>query len=153
VAGKERGWGAALPLAILMNEWWSENMISLIDSSTGALLSLALDAANLRQQAIANNIANVNTPGYRPLAVSFEERMEVERENLANGGKVTMASLADYQPQLYSSTATPSDDSGDVALDVEVAKLAGNTFHHQVLLKMLTKQFALLNLAINEGKR
>jgi flagellar basal-body rod protein FlgB len=128
-------------------------MESMIDSSTTALLSMALDAANLRQQAIAHNIANVNTPGYRPLAVSFEERMGAEREGLARGQKVALSSLQDYQPLLYSSAGSASDGGDSVALDAEIAKLAGNTFHHQVLLKALTKQFALLNLAVNEGKR
>jgi flagellar basal-body rod protein FlgB len=38
-------------------------VVSIIDSSTVGLLSLALDAAGMRQQAIAQNIANASTPG------------------------------------------------------------------------------------------
>ena len=37
------------------------------------LLSQLLDTAALRHRVIAQNVANVNTPGYRRLAVSFED--------------------------------------------------------------------------------
>jgi len=42
-----------------------------IEGTTAAVVTLALDAATMRQQAIAANIANVNTPGYRPVRVRF----------------------------------------------------------------------------------
>ena len=37
------------------------------ESPAVTLVRLALDAASLRHQAIANNIANVHSPGYEPL--------------------------------------------------------------------------------------
>ncbi|WP_234970196.1 flagellar basal body rod protein FlgB, partial [Carboxydothermus pertinax] len=40
------------------------------------LLKLGIDAATKRQQAIAHNIANVNTPGYRREKVVFEEKVQ-----------------------------------------------------------------------------
>lgn len=127
-------------------------MVSLIDSNTSALLSLALDAAGLRQQAIAHNIANANTPGFRPLAVSFEQRLAAEREGLAEGRKVALSSLADYRPTLEMAEPNALGDSA-VALDAEVAKLSENTLHHQVLLKALNRHFSIIGAAINEGKR
>jgi len=36
----------------------------------------ALDVAALRQQVIANNISNVNTPGYAPSKVEFEAELK-----------------------------------------------------------------------------
>lgn len=36
----------------------------------------AMDVAALRQQVIANNIANVNTPGFGPSKVSFEDELK-----------------------------------------------------------------------------
>ena len=36
----------------------------------------ALDAATLRQQVISNNIANVNTQGFTPSKVNFEDEMK-----------------------------------------------------------------------------
>ena len=124
-------------------------MVSALESTTPVLLSLALDAAVLRQQAIAHNIANVNTPNYRPLSVRFEENMAAQRNTLAQGGKLSLASLSDYQPHMLQA----ADTGKGVALDEEVAKLADNTLHHQVLLRALNKHFGLLGTAISEGKR
>ncbi|PXA67383.1 flagellar basal body rod protein FlgB [Cryobacterium arcticum] len=47
----------------------------MIESVTSAALSSALDGLALRQRTIANNIANVNTPGYQAQRVSFEDAL------------------------------------------------------------------------------
>jgi flagellar basal-body rod protein FlgB len=129
--------------------WRSETvtMISLIDSNTTALLSLALDAASMRQQAIAHNIANMNTPGYKPVSVSFEAHMSEARNALDQGRSVPRSAISNYQPMLEIAEA------GEVSLDVEVAKLSENTLHHQVLLKALNRHFSIISTAISEGKR
>ena len=124
-------------------------MVSLIDSSTTGLLSLALDAAGMRQQAIAQNIANANTPGYQRLAVSFEGRLAELTRNTSMGGEPpSLASLGDFRPSFEL-----AGNGEPVALDMEVAALSENTLHQQALLKALNKHFALLGSAINEGKR
>ncbi len=124
-------------------------MVSPLDSSTSVLLGLALDAAQMRQQAIAQNIANVNTPGYRSLSVRFEEHLASERETLARGGHLNLAALNRFQPTLVAS----NNPAETVALDEQVAQLSGNVLHHQVLLRALNKHFAVMGLAISDGKR
>ncbi|HEV7956243.1 MAG TPA: flagellar basal body protein [Marisediminicola sp.] len=47
----------------------------MLESVTSAALSSALDGLALRQRAIANNIANVNTPGYKAQRVQFEDAL------------------------------------------------------------------------------
>ncbi|MRW94168.1 flagellar basal body rod protein FlgB [Duganella sp. FT80W] len=121
-------------------------MTIVTDSTTVSLLSLALDATAMRQQAIAQNIANVNTPGYQRVGVSFESRVEALRQRLGDGAAPALANLAPYRPQLESSDSP-------VSLDMEMASLSENTLHHQVLLKLLNKHYALLGSAINEGKK
>ncbi len=127
-------------------------MSALIDSNTVALLSLALDATSLRHQAIAHNIANANTPGYKPVGVSFEERMTEVRSALEQGKSPSLASLGDYRPRLEFESGNGFGDD-KVALDTEVAKLSENTLHHQALLKALNRHFSIISAAINEGKR
>jgi len=122
---------------------------SIIDSGTVGLLSLALDAAGMRQQAIARNIANANTPGYQRVGVSFESRLAELKQSLATGQAPSAASLAHARPA-FEAAGTPGEP---VALDMEMASLSENTLHHQMLLKMLNKHFALVGSAIAEGKR
>jgi len=109
-------------------------VISLINGSETALISAALDAATMRQQAIAQNIANANTPGYRKISVSFEQHIGAE--------------TAPARPVF-----TAAAEATPVALDLEVAQLSETVLHHQALLKALNKHYALLATAISEGKR
>jgi flagellar basal-body rod protein FlgB len=127
-------------------------MLNLIESNTTAIVSIALDAAAMRQKAFAQNIANANTPDYRALDVSFEDHLSDARAALAQGRQLSLSSLAGSRPTLETRMADEHGNSGG-ALDVEVARLAENTLHHQALLKALSRQFALLSYAVNEGKR
>ena len=47
----------------------------MFDSVSSLALQSALNGLSLRQRAIANNIANVNTPGYTAQRVSFEAEL------------------------------------------------------------------------------
>ena len=124
-------------------------MVSIIDSNTVGLLSLALDAATMRQQAIAHNLANANTPGFQRIGVSFESRVGELQQAIRQGQTPSLASLAGYRPAFEAAGA-----AGDpVAIDMEMAAMSENTLHHQALLKVLNKHFALIGSAINEGKR
>jgi flagellar basal-body rod protein FlgB len=123
-------------------------MSALIDNSVSALVSLALDATTLRQQTIAHNIANVNTPGYQAIGVSFESRLDQVRQSLQQG---RLVGAADLGSQLRPTVET-QDGSGAVALEMEIAKLSENSLQHQTLLKVLSRHYAILSSAINDGK-
>lgn len=124
-------------------------MVAIVDNNTVGLLSLALDAAAMRQQAIAQNIANANTPGYQRIGVSFEDHIDQLKQAVRQGQLPPPAGLASFQPMFQ-----PVGSAGDgVPLEMEMAALSENTLHHQALLKALNKHMALVSLAINEGKR
>lgn len=125
-------------------------MLTMIDSSTTGLVSLALDAAVLRQQAIAQNIANANTPGYQRLGVRFERQLAALTD-AAGQVAAPAGTLAAFQPVLE--PVGPADTEHAVSIDAEMADLAQVTLHHQALLKALNQHYALLASAINEGKR
>ncbi len=121
-------------------------MLPLTESGTVSLLNLALDAAVMRQQAIAQNIANAGIPGYERLDVSFAQRFAA----LRNGSPLpALVNSGAYKPTL----AVVGKPGEAVALDQEMAALSETTLHHQALLKVLNKNLSLLSVAINEGKR
>jgi flagellar basal-body rod protein FlgB len=127
-------------------------MLSLIEGPASALLSLALDAATLRQQAISHNIANAGQERFRPVAVSFEDQLASARDALAGGHSVMPADVANVAPTL--ALAAPGTGGNDgVSLDMQLAQMSENALHHQALLKALNRHYALLGFAINEGKR
>jgi flagellar basal-body rod protein FlgB len=55
-----------------------------LESVTSKALESALDGLSMRQKAIANNIANINTPGYTAERVSFEDALAAS-VNAGNG--------------------------------------------------------------------
>ncbi|USX18347.1 flagellar basal body protein [Oxalobacteraceae bacterium OTU3REALA1] len=127
-------------------------MIASIDAATNASLLLALDAASLRQQAIATNIANANSVGYTRQRVSFEDQLGEARRALGADGSADLFSLQDVAPRLVPA-ASPGGAPQPVQLDVEMAELSRNTVHYQTLLKALSRHYAILATAIGDGKR
>jgi len=122
------------------------------EAVTVEMSRLALDAASLRHQAIAHNIANVNTPGFAPVRVDFERQMETVRAALRDGAPVDGTMLAGVRPVLM--RAAPAQDTDRTALlDLEVADMAQNTVQYEALMKALGKHLAILGAAVNEGKR
>ena len=123
-----------------------------LESLTTSALTLALDAASRRHQAIAANIANADAAGYQPLRLDFEAQLTEARLALEQRGTVGARELALVQPALQPAL----DDSGQgqsVQLDAELAQLAGNAVHYQALLQGLAKHFALLAAAAGDGRR
>lgn len=109
-----------------------------IQRSTLAMVERALDAAALRHQAIAHNIANLNSASYVPLGVSFEAE-------LASAG-------APPAPRLVPEPGVvPGPRPQD--MDLEMVKLAQNTLHYEALLRAVGLQFSILGDAMGTGGR
>lgn len=119
-----------------------------IEGITTSVLGLALDAAVLRQQAIANNIANANTAGYVRQTVSFDRR--VEALGAASGDPARLARFAHTALRIE---PAEGDAAAPVRLDMEVARMAQNATQYQALLKGIEKQYAILAAAVADGKK
>ena len=128
-------------------------MVQGIEAVTTAVLGLALDAASLRQQAIASNIANSETLGYVPLKVSFEDQLEDARRALNDQGKLDASSLVGVEPRVERVVANGLTWQDQVRPDIEVASLAQNAVQYQALIKGLSKHFAILSAAVGDGQK
>jgi flagellar basal-body rod protein FlgB len=123
-----------------------------IEAVTSAALGLALDAAVMRQQAIASNVANVNTAGYVRQTTSFDRELEHLRSALeASSGA---------RPEIFQRVALhlePVDPASGapagVQLDSEMVDMAQNTVQYQTLLKGLMRHYGILSSAVSEGKK
>ena len=105
-----------------------------------------LDAIALRQEAIAANIANLETPGYQRVDLSPSFKSELERA-CASGNPQQLASL---KPALAPDTkAVPnSRDGNTVNLESEMMNLNQNAIAHAVQIQLLTSTLAKIRLAI-----
>lgn len=125
-----------------------------IEGVTTAALALALDAASLRQQAIAANIANADVEGYQPMTVDFESQLDAAQRDLGDGRMIAMDSLAGVAPRLAPDAPTGATGlPAKVSLDIEMARMAQNGVQYQALATALGKHFALMSLAVNDGRK
>ena len=107
------------------------------------LLEAGIRAEHLRQTAIANNIANLETPGYRRIDVKFEELLA---KALGSPGAVD---LSEIQPQIYRPRQTPVDSNGnDVNLETEVGQMVKNALRHKTYIRLLNKKYSQIELAM-----
>jgi len=123
-----------------------------IEAVTRSALALALDAASMRQQAIAANIANANVVGYVPQRVSFEAQLVEVQRSMEQSGRIDAFALAQVRPNIEPAV----DDAGvprQVQLDVEAAEMARNAVHYQALVKGLSRHFSLLSMAASDGRK
>ncbi|MCS7091238.1 MAG: flagellar basal body rod protein FlgB [Verrucomicrobiota bacterium] len=105
-----------------------------------------LDATVLRHEALAANVANLETPGYRrvDLAGSFQEEL---RRAIATGDTKRLAEL---KPALAPDTsALPnSRDGNTVNLEQELLELNQNALVHAFQTQLVTGRLLRLKLAI-----
>lgn len=105
-----------------------------------------LDAISLREQAIASNIANLETPGYKRLEVAPSFDAELQRA-CAAGNPQEIAAL---KPQLEvdpSATAS-SPDGNTVNLEQELLAMNQNTLAHALETQYVSDEFYRLKMAI-----
>jgi len=105
-----------------------------------------LDAVALRQEAIASNIANLETPGYKRLDLAPSFQIELDRA-CATGDVRQIAAL---QPSLApDSTAVPNGpDGNNVSLEKEMAQLSQNTLVHNLETQLVSNMLLRLRTAI-----
>lgn len=117
----------------------------------------SLDAGMLRARTIANNIANVTTPGYRRVEVSFEEelRKALDRTRLQgmktdeNHLDIGRKNIARIKPRAYRPhDPTMPSGTNNVDIDMEMAKLAENQLLYNMSLKFVKGTYAKLDAAV-----
>ena len=129
----------------------SAALTPVVHTMTTRVISLALDAAAMRQQAHALNIARAGVAGQPSLQVNFEAQLERARSSLEREGRVSGDSLAGVSPRLEALPAMADQDMPQ--LDTETLRLAQNTVQFQALLRGLERHFGMLAQAVGDGRR
>ena len=112
-------------------------MVAPIFSSENYLAaSKLLDASVLRQQAIASNIANAETPGYHRLDISRDFASQL-RSKLTNGDLSAVSAL---RPQLMEDAhaRTVRPDGNSVEMESELLEMNRNTVEYNYLTEIVS---------------
>ncbi len=119
----------------------------LFSSQNYQIAKIRLEAAHLRHDAFARNMANINTPGYK--RVDLDPAFEVELKRAVAAGNATGSGTALRLTITEDGTAgAPRPDGNNVKLDKELIALNRNTLEYRFLTQRIDGRFKRLKAAI-----
>jgi flagellar basal-body rod protein FlgB len=125
------------------------------------VLPKALDASLIKQQTIAQNIANYNTPNYKRKTVSFEDELSKAIDNKdhlclkTNNERHLNNTLSFKKVQAEVKTQNNTslrNDGNNVDIDAEVSDMVQNTLKYNGLSRLMTYAINRYNTAIRSVK-
>ena len=136
-------------------------------SKTHSLLAEAMDYRAARQDMIASNIANADTPYYKPRDIRFEEALIAKKNELykENSHQLKMAQTDSKHltPQDEGSTLKPTlyfrdghmarNDGNSVDLDVETTEMSKNSIMFNALVMANKKDSAIFTSVIDASAK
>lgn len=114
-----------------------------VSDAVSQVLASALDGVSLRQRVIADNIANVDTPGFRATSVDFETQLKAA---------ISDGSFAGGRVDHVTATTTPTDtpvgaNGNNVDLRKETMAAVQSQYQYQILTRAVTERFDLVKTA------
>lgn len=130
--------------------------MDLLSSQTIRALERGLSASSLRNKAIAQNIANVDTPKYKSKDVVFQKELELAKRLQA---KKTNAHHIDFSTstqgngyEIRTNTNTVmKNNENNVDIDREMAILAENQIYYNALIDRINGKFSSLKTVARGG--
>jgi flagellar basal-body rod protein FlgB len=108
------------------------------------VLRQVLDASSLRQRVIANNVANVNTPGYHRLEVAFEDDLAKALDGASCGHALPVV-----EAKVIETAGLPERvDGNNVNIDQEMGDLSTNSLLYQAAAQIIASRVGQLRSAI-----
>lgn len=125
----------------------------MLRETSGAALEKALDGAALRMEALADNIANAETPGYRQRRVDFESALQaaIGAEKTAPLTRSGQGPVERSAPAVWRE-AVPAGAGVTTNLEAEMTELARTSAHYDAIARSLAKRFRMLRVAITGGQ-
>lgn len=116
---------------------------------TSRLLVAGMRVAQANHRIIANNIANVDTPGYNPVSLDFQATLSNAIKGL---GRISLRKTrprhfdggSGIRLEAKSLVITSKNDYNKVDIDKEITNLAKNTGDFNLFSSMLVKQFQMV---------
>ena len=108
-----------------------------------SVLEAGLRATALRSKVIADNVANLDTPGFRRHAVRFEQLLA---QRLESGKSVDVDDLLGETFRPFNTVV--GDNGNDVSIDAEVGEMVRNSALHKTYVRLLAKKYRQMALAM-----
>ncbi|MBW5444581.1 flagellar basal body rod protein FlgB [Cohnella sp. CFH 77786] len=136
--------------------------MDLLSGASFQRLEGAIHAASMRQQVLANNIANVDTPNFKRSDVAFEEMLS---QAMGSGGMKTLAlktsdprhisngvSASGPVPSVVTEESTVFNNSrNNVDIDKEMSLVAENQLRYNLFIQQMNHNVKMMRIGI-EGR-
>lgn len=122
-------------------------------------LEKALNGSTVRQNAIAHNMSNVNTPGFKQFLVNVEEQMAnsdtqfgplplklTEPKHIGNE-----ANTSEFEVERDSTPALRADGN-NVNLEEQMTEMVKNDVYFNAALNQINTKIAMKKYVLSEGK-
>jgi flagellar basal-body rod protein FlgB len=113
--------------------------------TTQLALERAISGASTRHEALAANIANVDTPGYRRVDVDFHGALAAA---MGSADKRSALERTGFSPLLDKSAGAMRADGSTVDIDSESAKLAANALDQSAAVQVAQARIQILKSAM-----
>lgn len=121
------------------------------------IMQRALDGAWRRHEALANNVANAETPGYKRVDLDFRSHLAEASSKgptlLTTSPRHIVPSRAAQEWPLGQDHSTITPDGNSVDIDREMAEVSTNALYYSAVSGQLNAYLSLLRKAITEGRR
>lgn len=133
---------------------------------TSILLNDALDYRSARQDMIASNIANADTPNYKPRDISFEQTLIQKRARLLkndnNTLKMAQTDVLHLKPKAETDRFVPTlffrdghmarNDGNSVDIDVETTEMSKNSIMFNAIIEAKKKDAMIYKSVIDASR-
>lgn len=120
-----------------------------LDTVSSSLLSKDLDGLWVRQQAISDNMANFETPGYKAKQVSFENELQAQLAGTASSQTDAIQGIEGVTPAVSEkSDETLRADGNGVDLEQQMIDMVRTSTNYSYSIRQLGDYFSRLNTAI-----
>ncbi len=126
-------------------------MIRLFDNAIDRLAT-GLEYTSRRHEVLTKNVANLETPGYKALDVTFDDYLKPAEVAAGELSQLSIGSGAPGDPRarvVYAQDGSAREDGNDVNLDRQMARLAENTLYNATLVQLLASRFNTVKQAIS----
>lgn len=123
--------------------------IDFFDRTRIPLLEKEMDLFSVRNRAIANNIANIGTPGYKTVDVSFKNQLANAIESSTNDVQLSKK-VEQVEPSIQIDNSGSLDSgANNVNIDQQMADLAKNQLQFKLAARLMSDTLALVDKSIN----
>jgi flagellar basal-body rod protein FlgB len=123
----------------------SGDPVPVLFDTTQLALERAISGASTRQEALASNLANADTPGYQRVDVDFHGALAAA---MGSSDRRSALERTGFTPAVDKSVGAMRADGSTVDIDNESAKLAANALDQQAAVQVAATRIQILKFAI-----